>query len=183
MSPSATSFVLVAHLLTLATMMGLTVAAAIGDVKTYRIPNAFSLALLALYPLFALTAPYAVAPLASLGVMAAVLAVGFALFALRLVGGGDVKLLTALSLFAGPGLVMDLMFVMALAGGVIAAAMMSHRLRFGLASAFDQMGSRVLRDALLGNAIPYGLAIAAGAVFLALRLAALTTGATTGATP
>ena len=48
MSPTATSVLLVAHLLTLATMMGLVLAAAIGDIKTYRIPNAVSFALLAL---------------------------------------------------------------------------------------------------------------------------------------
>ncbi|MBL8703336.1 MAG: prepilin peptidase [Rhodospirillales bacterium] len=174
MSPTATSVLLVAHLLTLATMMGLVLAAAIGDIKTYRIPNAVSFALLALYPFFALTAPYPVAPLESLGVMAATLALGFALFSMRLAGGGDVKLLTALTLYAGPALVMDLVLVIAVAGGAIAIVMLSERTRFVLASAFDQVGSRTLRDAFLADVIPYGVAIAAGAVFLALRLAALT---------
>ena len=165
---------LIAHLLTVAMMMGLVLAAAIGDVKSYRIPNAFSLGLLALYPFFALTAPYPVALLASLGVMAAVLAVGFVVFSLRVMGGGDVKLMTALSLFAGPGLIMDLMLVTAVAGGAISIVFLSRSARFALASAFDQVGSRTLRDALLADVIPYGVAIAAGAVFLALRLAALT---------
>lgn len=169
---------MVAHLLTLATMMGLVLAAAVGDVKTYRIPNAVSVALVALYPFFALTAPYNVAPLVSLGVMAAVLAVGFALFSLRLVGGGDIKLLTALTLFAGPTLVMDLVLVVAVAGGVIAVVMLSDRTRFVLASAFEQVGSNTLRKAVMAEAIPYGLAIAAGAVFLALRLAAIAADAT-----
>lgn len=178
MSPTATSPLLVAHLLTLATMMGLVLAAAIGDIKTYRIPNAVSVALLALYPLFAMTAPYPVALLASLGVMATVLALGFALFSLRLVGGGDVKLLTAVTLFAGPMLVMDFVTVVAVAGGAISLVMMSDRTRFALAIAFDQVGSRTLRNALMADVIPYGLAIAAGAVFLALRLAALAADAT-----
>jgi len=178
MSPTATSPLLVAHLLTLATMMGLVLAAAVGDIKTYRIPNAISVALLALYPFFALTAPYPVALLASLGVMATVLALGFALFSLRTVGGGDVKLLTALSLFAGPALVMDFVLVVAVAGGVIAVAMMSDRTRFALASAFEQVGAPTLRNAMMAVSIPYGLAIAAGAVFLALRLAALAADAT-----
>ena len=178
MSPTATSPLLVAHLLTLATMMGLVLAAAIGDIKTYRIPNAVSFALLALYPFFALTAPYPVAPLESLGVMATVLALGFAMFSLRMVGGGDVKLLTAVALFAGPTLVMDFVTVVAVAGGAIALVMMSDRTRFALASAFDQVGSRTLRNALMADVIPYGLAIAAGAVFLALRLAAIAADAT-----
>lgn len=174
MSPSATSPLLIAHLLSLATMMGLALASAFSDVKTYRIPNAFSLGLLALYPFFALTAPYPTQPLLSLGVMAAVLVVGFAVFSLRLMGGGDVKLMTALSLFAGPALIMDLLLVTAVAGGAISVVMLFRSARFALASAFDQVGSRVLRDALLTDVIPYGVAIAAGAVFLALRLAAMT---------
>lgn len=169
---------MVAHLLTLATMMGLVLAAAVGDVKTYRIPNAVSGALVALYPLFALTAPYHVAPLASLGVMATVLVLGFALFSFRMVGGGDIKLLTALTLFAGPALVMDLVLVVALAGGVIAVLMLSDLTRFVLASAFEQVGSHTLRNAMMSVSIPYGLAIAAGAVFLALRLAAIAADAT-----
>jgi len=172
------SLLLLVHLLTLAVMMGLAIAAALGDVKTYRIPNTISLALLGLYPIYALSAPHAVAPLAALGVMATVLALGFAAFSLRLVGGGDVKLLTALSLYAGPGLVMELMLVTAIAGGAIALALMSHQTRHALASALDQVGSRNLRNAVLTDAIPYGLAIAAGAIFLALRLAAQAADAT-----
>ncbi len=174
MSPSATSPLLIAHLLTLATMMGLVLASAISDVKSYRIPNAFSLGLLALYPLFAMTAPYSVQPLLSLGIMCAVLSVGFGLFAWRKMGGGDVKLITAVSLFAGPSLILETLLVIAVAGGVVSLAMLFRSARFALASAFDHVGARVLRDALLTDAVPYGVAIAAGAVFLALRLADMT---------
>ena len=88
-------------------------------------------------------------------------------------GAVSLKKKTALTLFAGPMLVMDVVFVVAVAGGAIAVVMMSERTRFVLASAFDQVGSHTLRNAVMADAIPYGLAIAAGAVFLALRLAAL----------
>lgn len=167
------SLLLLAHLLTLAVMMGLAIAAAVGDIKTYQIPNAISLALFALYPVHVLTAPYAVSPLPALAVMAIVLAIGFGLFSLRLMGGGDVKLLTALSLFAGPRLVLDMMLITAIAGGAIAVVMLKHQARYALAAALDHVGSQSLRNAVLTDSIPYGLAIAVGAICLALQLAAM----------
>ena len=161
------------HLLSLALCMGLLLSAALGDIKTYRIPNAYSLALLALYPMFALTAPYPVAPLASLGVMALVLAAGFAAYATGTIGGGDVKLLSATALFAGPALIMEFVLVTALSGGVVAMVMLNRPMRLGLAYTLDHVGSRTLRDMLLTDTIPYGVAIAAGGTYLTLRLVGL----------
>ncbi|MCK6454539.1 MAG: prepilin peptidase [Alphaproteobacteria bacterium] len=172
------SALLLAHLLTLALFMGLLLAAASGDVKKYRIPNAYSLALLALYPLFAFSAPHSVQPVWSLCVMAAVLAGGFAAFALGWIGGGDAKLLSAASLFAGPALIGEFLLVTALAGGFIAALMLLRPVRLSLAAALDHIGSRTLRDALLTEALPYGVAIAAGGFYLSLRLAAIASAAT-----
>src|SRR5262249_8085534 len=153
--------------------LGLLVAAALGDIKTYRIPNAFSLALLALYPLFALTSPHSVAPLASLGVMATVLMAGFALFSLRFMGGGDVKLIAAASLFGGPDLAVEFVLMTTVFGGFVAMLMLNRPMRLGLAFALDHVGSRRLRDALLTETIPYGVAIAAGGMYLTLRLVGL----------
>ena len=67
------------------------------------------------------------------------------LFALRAMGGGDVKLLTALALWIAPMLFLKLLVVMALVGGVLT-------LVFG---AWHVMRKR--REKL---AIPYGVAIA-----------------------
>lgn len=164
---------LFAHLLTLSLFLGLLVAAALGDIKSYRIPNAFSLALLALYPLFALTAPHPVAPLLSLGVASIVLAAGFALFSMRMMGGGDVKLIAAASLFAGPDLALEFVLMTTLFGGFVAVLMLNRPMRVGLAFALDHVGSRRLRDALLTETIPYGVAIAAGGMYLTLRLVGL----------
>jgi prepilin peptidase CpaA len=142
------------HLLTLALCMGLLLSAAMGDIKTYRIPNAYSLALLALYPFFALSAPYPVQPALSLGVMALVLAAGFAAYATGAIGGGDVKLLSAAALFAGPALIMEFVLVTALGGGVVAMVMLNRPMRMGLAFTLDHVGSRTLRDMLLTDAVP-----------------------------
>lgn len=164
---------LFAHLVTLALFMGLLLAAAMGDVRNYRIPNAYSLALLTLYPVYALSAPHPVQPLLSLAVMAGVFAAGFAIYAFNAMGGGDVKLLTAASLFAGPQLAIEFLAVTALVGGAVAAVMLHRPLRVQLAVALDSIGSRTLRDALLTDVIPYGVAITAGGVYLTLRLAML----------
>jgi len=168
---------LFAHLVTLALFMGLLLAAAMGDVKTYRIPNAYSLGLLALYPLYALTAPQSVSPLLSLGVMAAVFALGFTIYAFNAIGGGDVKLLTVAALFAGPRFAVEFLAVTALAGGLVATLMLHRPMRAALAVALDSIGNRTLRDALLTDIIPYGVAIAAGGVYLTLRLVGFATDA------
>ena len=58
-------------------------------------------------------------------------------------------------------------------GGFIAILMLNRPMRLGLAFALDHMGSRRLRDALLTETIPYGVAIAAGGMYLTLRLVGL----------
>ncbi|KPP89761.1 prepilin peptidase [Erythrobacter sp. HL-111] len=73
------------------------------------------------------------------------------LFALRVMGGGDVKLLTALALWIEPALFVQLLVMMALAGGVLTVVMGSWHLM------------RRRRERL---AIPYGVAIAIGGLWV-----------------
>ena len=80
-----------------------------------------------------------------LGVALGTFAVLAVLFAIRAMGGGDVKLLTALALWIEPALFLNLILMMALLGGVLTIV-------FG---AWHVM--RRQRDKL---AIPYGVAIA-----------------------
>ncbi len=86
-----------------------------------------------------------------LGVALAAFAVLAGLFALRMMGGGDVKLLTALALWIEPGLFLQLLIVMALAGGVLTIVL----------GAWHVM--RRQRDRL---AVPYGVAISAGGLWV-----------------
>jgi prepilin peptidase CpaA len=100
----------------------LLVAAGIGDVLTYRIPNWLTAAIaLLFFPMAALTG----LPLENVfwqcGGALATLVIGFGLFALGLWGGGDAKLLAAAALwFAWPALGLFIVYT-ALAGGVLAA--------------------------------------------------------------
>ena len=79
------------------------------------------------------------------GVALATFAVLAALFALRAMGGGDVKLLTALALWIAPLLFLKLIIVMALVGGVLT-------LVFGARNIMRRQREKL--------AIPYGVAIA-----------------------
>jgi prepilin peptidase CpaA len=80
-----------------------------------------------------------------LGVGVAAFAVFAAMFALKWMGGGDVKLLTALALWIEPMLFLKLLVMMALVGGLLTLVMGAWHI------------ARRQRDKL---AIPYGVAIA-----------------------
>ena len=86
-----------------------------------------------------------------LGMMLLTFAVFAFFFHLGAMGGGDVKLITALSLWLPPIMFMDMLLLMAVAGGVVTALMLiERRLRAGGAVE-----------------VPYGVAIAvAGLVSL-----------------
>src|SRR5579862_5716140 len=88
-----------------------------------------------------------------------VFALGAALFARGLIGGGDVKLLAAASLWAGATAVPMLLALTALFGGVVAAAFLTPLARLGAAR-------RGTAGTLAGGQtpIPYGVAIAAAAL-------------------
>lgn len=143
---------------------GLLLWAAYCDVQSLTIPNRISLAMVLLFPALVLTGTHEIDWLSSLGVAAAALVAGFLLFALRLVGGGDVKLIAAASLWAGPGLVLPFLFVTALAGGAMAMVLyMRHRIAGSagwtdLAPASPDFGKQPM---------PYAVAIAVGGLYVA----------------
>src|SRR5579862_711928 len=101
----------------------LLVAAAIIDSRSYRIPNAICLGLVALFPLFVLTAPRSIEWDQHLMVFGLVLASGFAMFIGNLAGAGDIKLLAATGLWAGPHLIALFLVITAIAGGFLALIM------------------------------------------------------------
>jgi len=159
----------------IALFLGLLALAALADAGTYRIPNRISATIAALYPVHVLaagaTGGVSVNVIAALVIAAAVLIAGFLLFALRVMGGGDVKLLAATSLWAGAAHGMDFLFVTAIIGGLM-ALLMASPLRFSIAMAFDAAGHGEVRDKLFSTVMPYGIAIAGGGWFVGARLLA-----------
>jgi prepilin peptidase CpaA len=90
------------EMITLTAFAGLVVFAACSDMARLIIPNWVSIGLAAIFPAVALVAG---APLIDVGLHVlfglGVLAVGFVLFQFNIIGGGDAKLLAAVSIWTG----------------------------------------------------------------------------------
>lgn len=121
--------------------------AAITDIRRRQIDNWLTLGIAAGAPLYWWASGMAFMPDIAwqLGLAAVTFAVLFAMFALRVMGGGDVKLLTALALWIAPLWFMRLVIVMSIVGGVLTLVMWIHH----------RSAKRTGR-----LAIPYGVAIA-----------------------
>ncbi len=151
------------NILVLVVALLVTGFAAFSDWKHYKIPNYLSLILILLYPVFILTSPVEISWIYSIAVAVATFVVGFALFAMGLFGGGDVKLITALSLWAGTELILTFLVSMVLAGGVLVFVVI---IREALRQMDDKGGFfKGARAAVRTKTpVPYGVAIAVGSL-------------------
>lgn len=136
--------------------------AAINDAHTYKIPNLICLGLLVLFPLFVMTAPRPIEWDQNLMVFALVLISGFGMFLGNLAGAGDIKLLAATALWAGPHLIALFLIMTAIAGGLLALTMA------GLTVYRNFSGKQAL--AIAKVPIPYGIAIAIGGLSTVYKL-------------
>jgi prepilin peptidase CpaA len=125
--------------------------AAWGDLRRLRIPNRVPLILLVAFVAYALAGGLSASQWPShLGAALACFALSVGLFAMGLWGGGDAKLLPALALWAGATDLPRLLAVMALAGGLVAlAVLVARRAAMGKSGALRRL------------TVPYGIAIAA----------------------
>ncbi|MGH7248073.1 MAG: A24 family peptidase, partial [Pseudomonadota bacterium] len=96
------------------------VMAGVSDFRTLRIPNWLTGALALAFPIAALVAGQPVDWLSHVGASVAVFTVAAVLFAFRLMGGGDVKLLAATALWVGLGQLLPFLVLVAFVGGVFA---------------------------------------------------------------
>jgi prepilin peptidase CpaA len=143
-------------------------AAASWDVACFRIPNILSAALVLLFVPAVALAPVSVPWGWHLAAALAVLIVGAGLFALHLLGGGDVKLLSAAALWLGMTNLAGFLVLVSLAGAALTALVLVLRAPL-CRRAFSGLG---LEPAVLRPraGIPYGVAIAMGAALLVGRL-------------
>ncbi len=137
----------------LAALAAALLTAAFTDLKSRRIANWLNLGVALGAPLFWYASGLSLWPgvASQLGIAVATFAVLSVLFALKAMGGGDVKLLTALALWIAPEHFLKLIIMMALVGGVLT-------LFFG--------GWHVIRRQREKIAIPYGVAIAAAGLWV-----------------
>lgn len=129
------------------------------DLTRYIIPNSLNMAIFMLY----LPAIYFLKLDAVSGLMAAgaVLLVGFGIFALGFMGGGDIKLLVALSLWTGFGEKLAYFLILTcLLGGVL--SVVAIVLRAAFAPMWPKLFPTIAipRILLRGEPVPYGIAIA-----------------------
>src|SRR5215472_10206521 len=146
---------------------GLMTLAALEDLRRLIIPNALTLALCVLWPLYALAHPTLFDTLGSLGCALAVFLVGALMFSRGYLGGGDVKLLAVATLWAGPGGTLPLLLLTGVLGGMLALFLLMPpvaqlsamaRAKFGFADA-------AIKDAA-STPVPYGIAIGAAATIV-----------------
>jgi prepilin peptidase CpaA len=146
----------------------LMIIAAFEDLRRLVIPNALPLALCVLWPLYIAPTASLVGTAGAVGCAAIVFFAGALCFSRGFLGGGDVKLLTAATLWAGPGLTPSLLLVTGVLGGALALVLLvppcAHlatlaRVKFG-ADAELQSSHR------LTTPVPYGIAIAAAALLV-----------------
>jgi prepilin peptidase CpaA len=162
------------HLVELIPLTGfaaLMTAAAFEDVRRLVIPNAVILGLCVLWPIHLWATPDVTlsAGLAALGCASAVFFAGALLFSQGLIGGGDVKLLTAATLWAGPTATLPLLALTGLLGGLLSLILL-------LPVGWHFIGVRPTAPVpiepvaihIKAAPVPYGVAIAAAALIVTI---------------
>lgn len=135
--------------------------AAKNDIESMTIPNRLNIGLaLAFVPVALLTGLGWEGWAMHLGLGLAGLVLGIVLFAFRLMGGGDAKLIAAAALWLGLDGFIALLIYTALAGGALTLVLLSARKLYGhYAGALPANLGRHLQEK---GDIPYGVAICAG---------------------
>lgn len=132
------------------------------DLTRYTIPNWLAGSLLLLYPLAVYMAHTRIDwKMAVLG-MVIVFAAGYVIFAMKWMGGGDIKLLTACALWVGFTHLLEFIFLVAVLGGVLSVLVWGLR-KLLLYFPVKYTIPRILRD---GEPVPYGVAIAIGFLWM-----------------
>jgi prepilin peptidase CpaA len=147
-------------------------AAAFEDFRRLVIPNQLPIALCALWPFhfYFAAAPSLSGALIAVGCATAVFLGGFVLFALKQLGGGDVKLLGAAALWAGdPTGAYQLVMLTGIIGGALALLFLMPYCQQILGMARLMLGQPPL-DVGHGRKMmmPYGLAIIGAALIVTL---------------
>jgi prepilin peptidase CpaA len=133
------------------------------DLFTMTIPNRISLALIAAFLVLAPLAGLDVWQMAQhLGAGLLVLAIGILLFIPGWVGGGDAKLAAAVGLWVGFENLLPFVFLAAIAGGLL--AVLFRQFRVVPLPAFVAAEEWAVRLHSPKGGIPYGIALAAGAL-------------------
>jgi prepilin peptidase CpaA len=150
---------------------GFLIVCGLYDLLQFRIPNALTMGLVALFFVQALVQPIPLADIVSHAIVAAAVFIGAAvLFRFGLIGGGDVKLLGATVLWAGPKLfLVHLAFTSIVAIVVVAIIWIGRWCYPFVVASSPRLGTLAMPLVLRkGASVPYGVAIALSAILLGL---------------
>jgi len=146
----------------------LMLAAAFEDLRRLTIPNLLPLGLCLLWPLYAFSQLGWAVILGAIACATVVFVAGALCFSRGLLGGGDVKLLTAASLWAGPTGTLSLLVVTGVLGGLLALILLAppgaHLATLARAKLGPATGE--LPEGQQNTPVPYGIAIAAAAMIV-----------------
>jgi prepilin peptidase CpaA len=139
----------------------------VSDIRSLKIPNAVSVIVLALFFLNALLSGPPDGVTKHIIVAGSALLLGFGVFAAGLMGAGDIKLITALMLWAGPQDGFVFLILMTFVGGLFAGLLLITRTSMAVwPSAQNYIPSRRLRTWAQRGIFPYGIAICTAGVLL-----------------
>ena len=155
------------HTLSVSLLPALMIVAALSDVTSFRIPNWLTALIAALFfPMALITGMPLVEFMWHLAAGAILFFVGYALFAFRVFGGGDAKLMAAAGLWFGTAQTLPFLTMTAFAGGILALAIAAWSVFMiywqvngaSQGSAIDKTLQKVRPK------LPYGFAFAVGAI-------------------
>lgn len=156
--------------------------AIISDVRNYILSNKLCLSVTFLYFIFlgALyingTFPSLSYILYSIGIAALIFIILATLFAFNLIGGGDVKLIPAVALWAGPSLTIKFLLITTICGGVVSVGIIVlnyFKKKKIQSKSSENVNYFMPKSSELENEennIPYGIAISIGGLVIAYDL-------------
>lgn len=148
------------EIMSLGVFVALLAVGAWWDVTTMTIPNWISIVLTALFPVAALLTGMSFATIGlHLAFGLGVLVVGFILFQINIMGGGDAKMIAATAVWTGLGAFAPFIIWMAIFGGMIAMTLLMARKAVRPGATQPAFVNRLLKPR---GGVPYGVAILAG---------------------
>jgi prepilin peptidase CpaA len=147
-------------------MAGALIWAAFSDLRHYLIPNRIPVLIAAAYAVIASALPLTFV-IGGFLTGLAVLALGMLVFARGWMGGGDVKLMAAVALWAGPSFLPVFGLVTSISGALLALIMLSPARRMLPAPSADALELTGADGTAVRQPMPFGVAIATGGLFLA----------------
>lgn len=147
-------------------LTGLMLAVFYWDATRFTIPNWLVLAVAGLWIPFLLLHWESIDPLMTLVFALGAFAIGFIIFILRVMGGGDVKLLAAVMLWIGQKEAMMFLFLVGVLGGALALLLLAGRPIVPWLYSRFRNPPPIPRVLTMGEPVPYGLAIAGALLIL-----------------